>query len=336
MGLKSYIVASVILLFAIGVYVFNIEPNDYTLQVLDQTLTLPIALWIIIPAMSLFVATLVHMFYYGFKNFLTNKSIQRDNENLILLINKRLLNENFTKIFKSNDSKEAGDILSQLEIKIKDTNFSTPNKKINETASHIININAGKYVSTRDLKLSSDNSFMQKNLKNKIDIDDNFALDVVKQKNSYSQDVIKYAFIKVAKNKSMTTIKKVLENIDLDVEMLKALVKKDSQENNDFSLDNSMLLKLIKKTDITNQDLIQIAKKYKKSISPERLIKLFEDLVAYDEKFTESYLYVLAEYEMIDNMREALTSTQKNEFTIYKAYLDLRDAGKHYPLDTFL
>ena len=39
---------------------------------------------------------------------------------------------------------------------------------------------------------------------------------------------------------------------------------------------------------------------------------------------------------MIDDIREILVNSQKNEYIIYKAYLDLRDAGKHYSLDSFV
>ena len=65
-------------------------------------------------------------------------------------------------------------------------------------------------------------------------------------------------------------------------------------------------------------------------------MKFFEDIVTHNEKFTESYLYVLSEYQMIDEIREILLNSQKNEFIVYKAYLDLRDAGKHYSLDAFI
>jgi len=336
MGIKRYIIATVILLVVIAGYIFSLESGDYRLEIVDQAVVLPVALWIMLPALILFIVTLTHMFYYGFKNFLLNRSIQKDNENLITLIEKRLLGEKISLNFKSTKSKEIGNILSQIDLVINDTDFSTTNSKINEIAEYILNINAGKYVSSKNLKLSNDNILMQQNFKNRIDIDDNFALEIIKQPSSYTTDVVKYAFIKVVKTKSMTTIKKFLEGISLDTDMLKALIAKDCKDIGKFSLDNTTLLKLIKKIDITNKDLIQIAREYKKVMAPEQLMKLFDDLSTQNEKLTESYLYVLSEYEMIDNMREILVSSQKDEFAIYKAYLDLRDAGKHYSLDKFI
>ena len=177
---------------------------------------------------------------------------------------------------------------------------------------------------------------MQQNIKNRINIDDNFALEIIKKQSSHSADIFKYAFTRVIETKSMTTIKKVLEDITLDLDMLHILIKKDSMEKNEFSLDNTTLLNIIKNIELTNKDLITIGRAYKKSMAPEQLIKLFEDIITKNENLTESYLYILGEYEMITEMREILANSQKNEFIIYKAYLDLRDAGKHYPLDNFL
>ena len=336
MGIKKYILASIILIIAIAGYVFSIESGDYRLQIVDQTFIFPVVVWILAPTIVLFIATLIHMFYYGLKGFLSTRSIQKDNENLISLIKQRLLGKESSLTFKSAELKEVGEVLGQLDIKLSDPNFSSSNKKISEVAEHILNINAGKYVSSRDLKLSNENPLMEQNLKNRIDIDDNFALEVVKQPKTYTDEVVKYAFIKAVETKSMTTIKKIIEELTLDLDMLYALVKKDSQEKSEFSLDNSTLLKLIKAVEVTNKDLINIACEYKKTTSPEQLMKLFEDLMSFNEQFTESYIYVLSEYEMIDNIREILANSQKDEFAIYKAYLDLRDAGKHYSLDTFI
>ncbi len=336
MGIKKYILASILLLVAITGYTFSIESGDYRIQIIDQVIILPVAVWIVSPALILFIVTIIHMFYYGFKNYLSNRAIQKDSENLETLIRKRLKGENQTFTFKNDISKEIGNILSKLDIKVQNAEFNSSNKDINETVGYVLSINEGKYVSAKDIKLSNDNPLMQQNIKNRINEDDNFALEVVKQPNVYTSEIIKCAFMKMVEHKSMTTIKKTLVDITLDIDMLKVLVEKDSQDNNEFSLDNTVLLDIIKKVDITNKDLIQIAKEYKKSMTPEQLMKLFEDLVTYNEKLTESYLYVLSEYEMIDDIREILASSQKDEFNIYKAYIDLRDAGKHYTLDTFI
>jgi hypothetical protein len=84
-------------------------------------------------------------------------------------------------------------------------------------------------------------------------------------------------------------------------------------------------------------ELIKLAKNYERIMSPEQIIKLFEDIAAYDEALTESYLFVLFEYQMIEQAREILVNSQKDEYAIFKAMLDLRDAGKHqYSVDNLV
>ena len=339
MGIKKYIVASLILLMGIGGYVFEfLEAGNYEvkIQVVDQLVTLPIALWVVAPAIVLFALTLVHLFYYGLKNYLLIRGIQKDNENLLSLMKQRLLGENIIFDFKSDEAKEISGILSQIDLKVTNADFNTTNTKVNTIVQNILTINSHKYVSSKELKLSSDNLLMYQSTKNRIDIDANFALDLLKQPEKSTVDILKYAFLNVVKNKSMTSIKKILENITLDIDMFKVLIHKDSKTHSESALDSSIVLELIKKIKINNNDLIEVAREYKQSMTPEQLIKFFEDIASQNEKFTESYLYVLSEYQMIDEMREILLNSQKDEYIVYKAYLDLRDAGKHYSLDTFI
>ena len=44
MGIKKYIVASILLIIAIAGYVFSVESGDYRVVLLDKTLIFPIAL----------------------------------------------------------------------------------------------------------------------------------------------------------------------------------------------------------------------------------------------------------------------------------------------------
>jgi hypothetical protein len=302
----------------------------------DQVIILPVAIWVIVPALILFAVTLLHMFFYGFKNYLALRTIQKDNENLLIVVQQRLINEAASVTFKNDEIKELGNILSQVNLEICGDKFTSSNSKISKISKYILDINNKEYVSNKDFKLSGDNILMQQNLKNRIDADDNFALDILKQPSGYKNNIVKYAFMKVIDTKSMTSIKKVLDGLTLDVEMLIKFVSRDSKENTEISFDNAALIKLINSVDISNKDLITIAKAYKASMNPEQLIKLYEDLMTQNEKLTESYLYILSEYEMLSEMREILVNSQKNEYTIYKAYLDLRDAGKHYSLDSFV
>lgn len=334
MGLKKYIFGSLLLAIVIFGYTFSIEAGDYRVQILDFTLILPIALWIVLPMVILLVLTILHISFYGLKNFFIVKAFNKDSNSLITLINKRLLNENSNANFQNENLKELADVLNQLDVDVSNTNFSSQNKDISKTVDQKFNIKAGKYVSSKDLKLDLDNPMMIENIKNRIEIDDNFALEVIKNSTKYSQTIIKKAFLKAVETKSMTSIKKVIPELKLDNDMVKAVLKKDSEQKIEFAMTNEMILELITRATLSNTDLITIAKDYKSLMTPEQLIRLFEDIASAKEEYTTSYLYVLAEYEMIDKVRDILVNNSSDEYLPFRALIDLKDAGKHtYSLD---
>ncbi len=335
MGLKKYIFASIILIIAIFGYVFSLESGDYRVVIFDYTLILPVAVWIIAPMVFLFLVTVLHIMFYGLKNYFALKAVTKDSNAFISLLAKKIQNESSNLNFQNKQFKELADIVKQMNINISDANFSSTNKDINKVVEQSQIIKSGKYVSQKELKLSNDNPLMIQNLINRVDMDDNFALEVVKNKDTYSFELIKKAFNKVLETKSITTIKKYIDDISFDNEMLIALFQKDSEQNKEFAMTNEQILKLIKKVKLTNNELIKIAKNYKLSMTPDQLLKLFEDISVVNEEYTVAYLFVLSEYEMIDKMRDILINSSSHEYTSFKALVDLKDAGKHsYSLDT--
>ena len=335
MGLKRYILGSLILAIIVFGYTFSIEAGDYRVQILDFTLILPVAIWIVLPMVTLLILTILHILFYGLKNYFTLKSISRDSNALMTLINKRLLNQTSNVNFQNSDFKEIGSVIKQLDLDVTSSNFSSSNSEITKSVEQRFNIKSGKYVSTKDLKLESSNPLFIENLKNRIKLDDTFALDVVKNPAKNTQEIIKFAFLKVIETKSITTIKKVIDEITFDKEMIKALLLKDSEQNPEFAMTNDVILKLLKKVDFTNTELIEIAKNYKKSMSPDQIIKLYEDLIVDKEEYTTAYLYLLAEYEMVDKMRDILVNSAATDYIPFKALVDLKDAGKlTYSIDT--
>ena len=129
MGIKNYIVASVVLIIAIGGYVYSVENVEYTYQILNHTFTFPVAIWMVLPAFALFIASLFHMLYYGTKTFLDTRALQKDREVLIDTIGDKLLLKETKESLKNPELKTLGEIINQLDIAVSDLNFTTSNKK---------------------------------------------------------------------------------------------------------------------------------------------------------------------------------------------------------------
>jgi len=341
MGLKKYLIASVILLALIAGFLYSLDLGSYTLNldlgiqnmVINQTL--PVMVWVLIPTVLLLIVSLLHMVFYGSVNYIQNKVRINDIKAIEDHIQNRIINKNSSKKVKTKELAELAKIIDQLEINVNTNTFKCDNEKLKSTANLANEIlNENKFVSLKNLKLDEKNELEIKNIINRINSDDNFALEVLKSPDKYAKEVLEHAFDVIIEKKSIKKIKAVINNFPLTNKMVSKLLLKDSKEPAENRFTNSEILEFIKNNDFTNKELIEIARNYKRTMQPEQLIKLFEDLSAADESKTESYLYVLFEYEMIPQIKEILLNSQKNEYTIFKALMDLKDAGKHYNLDS--
>ncbi len=332
MGLKKYIAFSLLLIIAVYIFVFSIQTGNFTISILDYSLALPIAVWVILPLVVLFVATILHIVFYGFKNYLQASAIKKDEENIIEFFKDLLLGNNSNKKFKQKALKELADILEQMKLSPKVENFESSNSDIKTIVNNMIKINSGEYVSDKSFKFNKNGQIAQKNILNKVKEDVDYAIDVLKKSKDFSDKIVKAAFFNVVENKSMTTIKKLLDGLKLDKEMVLELMKKDS-ENSEFALDHEAIIKYTKDVDFNKDDYLTFAKLYKKSVQPDELIKMFETISNDNELAMDAYLVVLFEYEMIDKVRETLNGYKKEEYQSFRALLDLKDSGKYYTLE---
>ena len=336
MGLKKYIFGALVLILGAAGFVYSFQTTDYKLEYQGFGLLLPIAVWVVVPAIALFIFSVLHMMFYGMKNYFTVKSVAKDSNLLIGMISKRLLNEEAIGIRLNNtDLNNLAQVIQQLNISV-DGDVQISDAQLNSIAQKVIAIKEGEYIPTKELRLPADNPLSIQNTKNRVLSDSNFALEVIKKNSGYDAQLVKLAFKKVVEAKPIATIKKHFDDISFDKDMLLELLKKDAnQEGDEPTLSNDTIIKLISDVRLTNKDLIEIAQYYKDVKSPDELIKLYENIVSHDERYTTAYLYVLAEYQVIDKIREILNGSAVTEYLPFRALIDLRDAGKHsYNIDT--
>jgi hypothetical protein len=334
MGFRKYILASFIFLIVVVLVALYVNNSEFTVKIVELGInkTLPIYIWVILPALVLLIATILHMIFYGTKSYLQRSTVKKDISKLAMILNDRLLDKKSSLSIKTSDLKEIADILNTVEIKITKNSESSP--LIASTLKIINDLEAGKYISQKELKLSSDNIWAIKNTKNRLSADENFAVEIIKEPENYNASLVETAFDIVLENKPVESIKRLTENTTLTKDMVKKLLIKDSEQ---LSLTNNEILSFMSAHNFTNKELIDVAKNYKKTMAPEQLLSLYEDLSSKNEDLTASYLYILFEYQMIEKAREILMNSQKNEYIVFKALLDLKDSGKYnYSIDDLI
>lgn len=332
MGLKSYIISTILLIIVLFGFVHSLELGEYTLSLFGFSETLPVSVWFVLPIIFLSLLTYIHIIFYGLINYFKLRLVDSDLDNMVELIKLKLLNKEHKIGFRTRKQKELANILTQLNLEVPKEIFSSTNEELNKTVAAIQNVNNGIYVD-KNLKVDEKSFLGKQNLINKINSQVDFAVDIVKKAEKYDSDIVKVAFLKSLSEKSMTTIKKIYKNVNLDKELTIKLLEKNI-ENSEFGFENNEILELVKNIKLSKDDYIQLAKKYKNSLNPDVLIELFEKISQEQEEATVAYLYILSEFEMKDKLRENLVNREGNDFAAFKALIELKDAGKHYSLES--
>lgn len=332
MGLKKYIGFSLLLIMAVGLYVYSVEAGDYRVTILDISLSLPIVAWVLVPIIVLFIFTVLHLLFYGSVNYCKNRAFIKDESAIIESLKSVLLQKHDKRKLKTPGYKNLAGILNQFKIDVTDSAFTSTDEGLNTVVSQIKDIKAGKYINEKSLKLETSSELSKQNLINKINEQPDYALDVLKKAPQFSLEVVRYAFNNVLENKTMTTVKKVYTNVKLDKEMAFKLFLKDI-DNSEFGLSKEEILKITKSLSYTKEEYLTLARLYKDVLTPDKLLELFETISNENEEATDAYFYVLCELEMIDRLRDLLSGYNENELLPFRAILDLKEAGKHYSLD---
>lgn len=335
MGLGKYILGSLVLIIAVAAYThFGLALGDYRVEIYGQVIILPIAVWVVLPVLVLFLATVLHLIYYGFKGYLFKRSINKDEENVLRLFKDKIENKDTQYGFKNKAFENISGVIKQSNICVTCDDFETESKQIKETVEKIQKINSGEYLTKKEYKIEANPELEEKNIINHVETSDDFYLDVLNKHEEYSSNVVHKAFDKLVENKSITTIKKYMNDLELNNDMIMAIFKKDAQQQEEFSLSDDEIVKLISKATYDQYELIDLVKIYKETMSPDRIIKLFETISVNNDEAMPAYLYTLFEFEMVDEIRDTLAATAKDEYVPFKALLDLKDSGKHYTLDS--
>ena len=84
MRLALYVFATFALMAIVAAFTYTVNPDHYTIELMGINFNFPVAVWIVIPMVFLLVFTLVHMFFYGLKNYFILKNMHsgyKDNKN---------------------------------------------------------------------------------------------------------------------------------------------------------------------------------------------------------------------------------------------------------------
>lgn len=334
MGLKKYIVFALILLIAIGVFVYTFNGDSYALSLAGITINLPIAVWVILPAFILYLFTVAHLVFFGTLGFARMRRVKKDGEKLLQNSKNALLGKKVDTDYKSDIFKLPGAILPLLNI---DPKRYADHRVYDDGIQDILDvkrkINEGEVVDLSAFTLKDDNALVLKNHENRLVQDKNYAETILKR--CTDKALCEKAHLALASYAAIEELNKY------DVQPTKAffdkLVDRINAAENPLELTDDVMVAYIKQLNFTSDDFIILAKKLRNRVNPDRLMLMFERLShEFPQEAGEAYLYVMFELQMMDNARDFLENSTEDEYQKFKYMLFLKDSGKNFDTELFI
>ena len=332
MRVGLYIVFSLLFIIAVAVGVYLINPGTYSFEVFGINLPkLPISLWVAIPVALLAIFSVLHMMFYGTKNFFFLRKWRADAKKLEDAMYWSLIKEPTVTNYANKEIEQSASLLSSSYIEPVDLDSLNTTERLKETAKVIKKIESGEYVDLKNQKfakhLGEGNPIIEQNNLNHLEAEPKFALKVVDFKDKYSQSVIEKALDKLAQTQDFYTLKKYAKELGKK-RFFKLLDRVKNGEDIGFSID--MLKSFMQNYDLTCQDYYQIAILTLEKLDPDSNLEFFKELSNKDEKAIPAYLYILFKYEMLDKVQEILDEHNENEYKAFRALYALKKSKQNY------
>ena len=334
MRLGLYIIASIVLMSIVGIFVYTINPGNYTIEKFGIPVTIPVAVWVVVPMIILMFASVVHMIFYGTKNFFKFKKWEKDTQSLDDALYWSLLHEPKAHKFNIPLLRQTASLLSVASVKV-DGAVDDTSDKLRGALTLVSEINRGEYVDLKARKLSnelsSDNPLVIQNLINRLKKDENFAEEVLQNREAYNKKVFNEALRLFVQKANFPKAKKYINAFDK--EALLILLSRVTKDDN-LELTKEILDEFIIHLEPTLEcsDYLKISTLMMQHLSPDDNLKLWRE---YQKKYSKAeiaYLYLLFEYEMIDKAGEYLEEHDEDEFKRFRALYDLKKEHKKYKI----
>ena len=294
------------------------------------------AVWIVLPMFLMFLASFFHMAYYSFKNFMVLKKYRKDYDTLVDSVSLALLREPKSHSYKTQEGRILGVVSDNSEMIPRDYKLPTKDERIKKSLEYLKDINNGIYVELEGVNLSPKNPLLVKNIENRLKDEPTYSGAVLKRCDEYPRELCRLSLRVYI---GLNDISKIKEYAELfDKELLFYLIDRAKEEESGLKVGADDIFYIIEqmKDRFDAEGYIELARRVKDLLSPDERLRLFDQLKARDDKAEGGYLYTLFDLEMIERAKEFLETTQEDEWQNFKAYLELKECGRNYPLDLFV
>lgn len=336
MKLGLYTFAALALIAIIGAVAYTVNPNNYIIEMMGINFNFPVAVWIVLPMLLLFLFTVAHMLFYGLRNYFKLKKWEKDTQTLEDALYWSLVNEPKEQKYAMDQIGSTAALLSKASLTVSD-NVDGLSPRLSKVVNMIQKIKNGEYVDLKDEKMSKvfnqGNPILIQNRLNCLESDEKFVEGVMKDNSSYSEAVQKEALHAFARKTNFETARKYVRVFD--VKNFLVMLNRVNQED-DMGLNKEILTDFVKGLKLSCSDFISIAEVTKKYFRPDENLALFYEYQKENTRAQNAYLYLLFEYELIDQVGIYLEEQEEDEFLKFRAFYHLKKEHSIYKLEDII
>jgi hypothetical protein len=337
MYIKRYSIAALLLIFAIGWFVYGfISQESMRLSFMGITLpSLPVAVWVTLAMLLLYAATVFHMFFYSVVGTIRLRKFEKDYSHLLDAVADAFLQkEERRHEFRTERYALMGEITDHTKMLPGSELSAIDHPKLSAVIQAILTIENGESADLKRFNLPSDNPLVRQNQVNLLTAGKLEAETVLSKPERYDARLRAMAFEQLSVHAALHVLEKYREYMTFPA--LLAIVNRINAEENTLSVPNTTIVDFIGRIEGLNSlDYLYIAVSMGEHMLPEQRIAVFEQLSDSDEKAHDGYLFTLFDLEMVDKAKELLDMNAEHEYPLFKAYADLKGCNKHYDIKLF-
>lgn len=336
MRLALYIFATFALMAIVAAFTYTVNPDHYTIELMGINFSFPVAVWIVLPMLLLLIFTLVHMFFYGLKNYFILKKWQKDANTLEDALYWSLVNEPKEQKYGIDAVGNSASLLGKASLNITD-NMEGLTPRLTRVVNIIQKIKNGDYIDLKEEKMTKvfnvGNPILTQNRLNRLESDDKFVADVLKSTSEFTEIVKAEALETFARKENFAKAQKYAKVFD--IKSFFTMLERVTEEDN-LELTPEILTDFVKALDLSCQDFIKIVSVTKKYFNPEENLTLFRSYQIENPKAQNAYLYLLFEYELLEQVAIYLNEQEENEFIKFRAFYHLKQENTKYKLEEII
>jgi len=336
MRLVLYVFAAVTLIGIAGVLTHMVNPNNYIIEVMGIHLDLPVAVWVMIPALIVLLFTVMYMIYHATRRYMRRQKWQRDMASLEDAIYWGLVNEPKEQKYFVDEVKRTAKVLDKANIDLRD-GVEGVSDRLAKIINILTKIKNGEYVDLKEHKLhkvfNEGNPYLIQNRLNRLENDPQFVEEVMRSSVKYSNLVRKQALEIFARKATFEEARKYAKQFDVE-NFFVMLERLDKEE--DMEITPQILKEFVSSLKLKCSDFVRMARIVRRHLRPEENLAFFRQLQKENPKAQNAYLYLLFEYELLDEVERYLEEQDDNEFVKFRALLELKRQNQRFKLEDLI